>query len=69
MPQVSHSVPLTTNTTADKPMPIEWIMLNNKPFVYEPLFLLINAPIQLLLVLKFSKRVSSATAFAPTKEP
>jgi len=30
MPQVSHSVPLTTNATADKPMPVEWIMLNNK---------------------------------------
>jgi len=40
-----------------------------KPFVHEPLFLLIDTPIQFLLVLKFFKRFSSTAAFVPTKEP
>ena len=27
MPQVSHSVSLTTNTTTNKTMPVEWVVL------------------------------------------
>ena len=30
MPQVSHSVPLTTNAPTNKPVPVKLVMLNKK---------------------------------------
>ena len=30
MPQVSHSVPLTTNAPTNKPVPVNLVMLNKK---------------------------------------
>ncbi len=33
MPQVSHSVPLTTNATACRPIPVEQVTLNNKSII------------------------------------
>ena len=38
MPQVSHSVSLTTNATTNKTMPVEWVVLKKNSSSHDSLF-------------------------------
>ena len=51
MPQVSHSVPLTTNATTNKTMPVEWVVLKKTHHHMIHYFLQTDAHVRFSLVL------------------
>ncbi len=67
MPQVSHSVPLTTNATINKPMPVEWVVVKKNSSSHDSLFFADECTCSFFFSPELTTSVTLATAFVPTK--